>query len=40
MTNTQVKTVKRVVAKATGERASAQVKRVYVVLKDGTVQFV
>lgn len=40
MTNTQVKAVKRTVAKATGQRATAQVKRAYVVLKDGTIQFV
>ena len=40
MNKTQTQAVKRTVAKAVGERASAQVKRTYVVLKDGTIQFI
>ena len=40
MTKAQQSAVKRVVAKAQGQRTVAKTARVYVVLRDGTVQFV
>ena len=40
MTNKQAAAVKRTVAKQTGQRTVAKTVRAYVVLHDGTVQFV